>query len=665
MRFFGTIVLVLLWITAFGQSRQITGRIVDEESQKGVAGATVTISNTERKAFTNQMGYFLLQVEPADKSLVIASLGYVTSKIDLPAVEAFKAAVKREYLPLEPLDVGLFSVEVLDPPDSLEARSTDQSEMDAEYPGGWQHLYVALAQALKTEANDRLLKTKEQRVRFTVMANGAVSVAGISGASDSLKAIIEAAFKSLKAWKPARQNKLAVAQHFELPLVWSDEIYTVVEQGATPVEGIQAFYKAISRSIRYPAQARRLGIEGKVFVEFLIQKDGSITDARVTRGIGGGCDEEALRVITMGPKWLPARLQGEPVVQRYTLPIFFALDGRTPGSESISKPEATTYAQWLTQKMTYPAEARRLGIQGLVVLSFRIGTDGGIESVNIMQDIGATCGSVAQRVVAMVPKYLTAPLAKNRQPVYQPIQFHLGSEKEPRPRLPDLSKWTQLDGMVLPPISITAIGIERSVRYLGTSRPPSVSLGPTNPRRSYDSFAEALERPRIEELSLVGKSITTIPPDITKFRSLRFLDLENNLIQTLPPEIGMLNKLVKFFMPLNQLKELPVEIANLKALRVLGLASNRFEEFPREVLALTKLTGLDLSGNKISNLPPAIGQMRDLQTLFLHDNNISTFPEEFYKLTQLKALSLGGNPISEKEKERIEKTFKKTYIRFD
>ncbi|MFZ5973327.1 MAG: energy transducer TonB [Bacteroidota bacterium] len=104
-----------------------------------------------------------------------------------------------------------------------------------------------------------------------------------------------------------------------------DEIFTIVEESAAPKGGMAAFYKYVSDKIKYPAQARRMGIEGRVFVEFVINKDGSISDVRAVKGIGAGCDEEAVRIVQAAPAWTPGKQRGKPVKQRMVLPITFKL----------------------------------------------------------------------------------------------------------------------------------------------------------------------------------------------------------------------------------------------------------------------------------------------------------------------------------------------------
>jgi protein TonB len=104
-----------------------------------------------------------------------------------------------------------------------------------------------------------------------------------------------------------------------------DEIFTIVEDQPLPNGGYAAFYKFIGDRLKYPAQARRMGIEGKVFVQFVVDKDGTLTEVKAVKGIGAGCDEEAERVIRGAPKWKPGKQRGRSVKVRMILPITFKL----------------------------------------------------------------------------------------------------------------------------------------------------------------------------------------------------------------------------------------------------------------------------------------------------------------------------------------------------
>lgn len=108
-----------------------------------------------------------------------------------------------------------------------------------------------------------------------------------------------------------------------------DELpFVIVEDPATPRNGLPGFYAYVSGQLKgkYPAVARRMGIEGRVFVEFIVERDGHLSAVRVVKGIGGGCDELAARIVQSAPDWNPARQRGKAVRQKLTIPIHFRLN---------------------------------------------------------------------------------------------------------------------------------------------------------------------------------------------------------------------------------------------------------------------------------------------------------------------------------------------------
>ena len=111
------------------------------------------------------------------------------------------------------------------------------------------------------------------------------------------------------------------------------DVFTIVEETATPKEGLTAFYEYVKNNLRYPAEARRKGVEGKVFVQFVINIDGSLSEFKVVKGIGSGCDEEAVRIIKESPAWNPGKQRGIPVKQRYTMPFLFRLSPQSSTSQ--------------------------------------------------------------------------------------------------------------------------------------------------------------------------------------------------------------------------------------------------------------------------------------------------------------------------------------------
>ncbi|WP_373494368.1 TonB family protein [Aquiflexum sp.] len=103
------------------------------------------------------------------------------------------------------------------------------------------------------------------------------------------------------------------------------EIFDVVEQSPKYPGGFEVWSKFLGSNLKYPAQARRMGIEGVVTVSFIIKSNGDISDVQVVSGIGAGCDAEAMRVVAISPKWIPGKLKGQAVNSRMKVPIKFAL----------------------------------------------------------------------------------------------------------------------------------------------------------------------------------------------------------------------------------------------------------------------------------------------------------------------------------------------------
>jgi periplasmic protein TonB len=105
-----------------------------------------------------------------------------------------------------------------------------------------------------------------------------------------------------------------------------NKVFLVVEQPPEFDGGLEAMYKFISKNMKYPASARRMNIEGSVFVGFVVDADGKISEASIIKGISADCDKEALRVVQMMPKWRPGKQSGRPVRVKFVLPIKFKLD---------------------------------------------------------------------------------------------------------------------------------------------------------------------------------------------------------------------------------------------------------------------------------------------------------------------------------------------------
>ncbi|MBC7892364.1 MAG: TonB family protein [Sphingobacteriaceae bacterium] len=106
----------------------------------------------------------------------------------------------------------------------------------------------------------------------------------------------------------------------------TEEIFTVVEQQASFPGGAEALGKFLLKNLKYPPEAQRANVQGKVFMSFVVSPDGSISDVNVLKGLGFGCDQEATRVVKSMPRWAPGKQSGRAVKSRFTLPITFQLE---------------------------------------------------------------------------------------------------------------------------------------------------------------------------------------------------------------------------------------------------------------------------------------------------------------------------------------------------
>lgn len=105
-----------------------------------------------------------------------------------------------------------------------------------------------------------------------------------------------------------------------------EEIFMVVEDDPEFPGGLDALAQYLAKNIQYPDLARQNNITGRVYVTFVVEKDGSVGQVKVLRDIGGGCGAEAMRVVKSMPKWKPGKQRGKPVRTQFNLPVNFDLN---------------------------------------------------------------------------------------------------------------------------------------------------------------------------------------------------------------------------------------------------------------------------------------------------------------------------------------------------
>lgn len=109
----------------------------------------------------------------------------------------------------------------------------------------------------------------------------------------------------------------------EVQIEFDGKVYTMIDQMPTFPYNMGEY---LSEHIKYPKKARKQNIEGRVIVSFVVQEDGSLDNVKIVKGIGGGCDEEVIRVIKGMPAWTPGKQNGKIVKVMFNLPVAFKLE---------------------------------------------------------------------------------------------------------------------------------------------------------------------------------------------------------------------------------------------------------------------------------------------------------------------------------------------------
>ncbi len=243
-------------------------------------------------------------------------------------------------------------------------------------------------------------------------------------------------------------------QVINAPTDGDEDVFEVVENMPEfPDGGMPGLMKYLSANIRYPEAAHKAGTQGRVTVQFVVGKDGSIGNVSILRGVDPALDAEAIRVISGMPKWKPGTQKGEPVNVKYTVPVMFRLTPepvekinemivvgyRTPNAPVTGElyevadkmPEfpggMTGLMQHLSKNIRYPAEAHTNNIQGRVVVSVIINTEGKVTNAQIVQGVAPSLDAEALRVTGTMPDWI--PGTKDGKPVNVkytfPVMFRL------------------------------------------------------------------------------------------------------------------------------------------------------------------------------------------------------------------------------------------------
>ena len=222
----------------------------------------------------------------------------------------------------------------------------------------------------------------------------------------------------------------------------NEPVFVAVQKMPEFVGGMDALMNYLSTNIQYPAEAQQKGIHGTVIISFIVEKDGSLSDVQVVRGVDPSLDNEALKVIQKMPKWIPGQQNGRNVRVKYTLPVEFKLnndvritinevsDGSrnsgqldnsksSIGQKSVSEDEIydvvdippefpggqEALMKYVSENIHYPADAQKKGIQGRVICNFIVRKDGSIADVKVVRGVDPLLDKEAIRMINSMPKW--------------------------------------------------------------------------------------------------------------------------------------------------------------------------------------------------------------------------------------------------------------------
>jgi TonB family protein len=291
-------------------------------------------------------------------------------------------------------------------------------EQAPSFPGGDKAFGQFLAKSIRYPQ-----KARENNIQGRVIATFIVEpdgeltdikiVRGIGSGADEESARV---LKMSPKWEPGVQNGRKVRVQYSVPIQFAlapevnqqvtdenqKQIFTAVEQAPGFPGGDVEFQNYVVKNVRYPAKARENKTQGRVIVTFVVEADGSLTNARVVRGIGDGADEEALRVIKASPKWVPGIQNGRKVRVQYTVPIQFSLAkaGKTGAIPAIKNGESKVMGFTYSLSDSSKQNVKLSGLNGknnpLYIVdgkemeSINTIDPKSIESISVLKDASAT-----------------------------------------------------------------------------------------------------------------------------------------------------------------------------------------------------------------------------------------------------------------------------------
>ena len=383
-------------------------------------------------------------------------------------------------------------------------------EVEPQFPGGIEALMKFLGDSIKYPADAKKNKIEGRVIsNFVVNIDGSVSEAVIVGGIDPLlDAEALRVISLMPNWEPGMHRGEKIRVRFTLPIVFSlktddkgstvasgaaivgakysnkeenvdivaqgfsgdegkdgkilitlkngpkvstlkEAIYTVVEKQPEFPGGVQSLMKYLGDNIKYPIEAQKNKIEGRVITIFVVNKDGSLSDIKIERGHDPLLDAEAIRVIKMMPKWKPGTQKGEAVNVSFRLPIVFRLkgdekvDNKATNKLKEKSPITSTapdkeYFKFFGENLKYPLAAQENGIMGVSRATYDVNGKGEISNIKITESADPSLDAELIRVTKLMSKdiALNTTGGKATSDVKISVMFRLQNGKSSTPNYP-------------------------------------------------------------------------------------------------------------------------------------------------------------------------------------------------------------------------------------
>lgn len=233
----------------------------------------------------------------------------------------------------------------------------------------------------------------------------------------------------------------------------TQELHTSADKMPEAKGGMGEWNKFLSKNLKYPTQARKMGMTGDIYIEFVVSKAGEVLHPTLKKSLGMGLDDEILRIFSLEsmPKWNPGIIDGKPVNTLMVLPIRFKLKGEVAKSSTFFSPPSYAsdkevfdvvenmpspqggmegWTDYVSKNLIYPKTAQEKGVEGTVYVSFIVDEDGSLQNPKILRGIGSGADEEAMRLVANAPKWTPGQQRGKNVPVEMkvPIKFELNTK---------------------------------------------------------------------------------------------------------------------------------------------------------------------------------------------------------------------------------------------